>query len=119
MTSYILINLVHVDVSSLLITTVLREEWGFRSLVMSDWRGNNGTAEAFNTGHELEMPGQPVRRMKELISAALESGELTPETFDQRFEKVLDLPQRAGKFDNPGCLAEQSIDKSEQRQLIR
>ena len=53
MTSYNLVNGTHADMSKFLITDVLREQWGFKGLVMSDWGGTNSTAPSLNAGHDL------------------------------------------------------------------
>jgi beta-glucosidase len=119
MTSYNLVNGVHADMSKFLITKVLREEWGFKGLVMSDWGGTNSVAGSLNAGHDLEMPGPTKWRSGKQIAAALESGELSQKILDERVAKNLEFIQRCGKFDNPETPAEQAINKPEHRQLIR
>ena len=119
MTSYNLVNGVHADMSEFLITKVLREEWGFKGLVMSDWGGTNSTAESLKAGHDLEMPGPSKWRSGKQISAALESGELSQQVLDERVEKNLEFIRQCGKFDHPETPAEQAIDRPGHRQLIR
>lgn len=119
MTSYNLINGVHADMNNFLITKVLREEWKFSGLVMSDWGGTNSTAESLNAGHDLEMPGPAMRRTFEKVSAAIKNGELSEETLNKRVMKNLELLVRCDKFANPNIAPEQAIDLTEHRQLIR
>ena len=119
MTSYNLVNGVHADMSEFLITKVLREEWGFKGLVMSDWGGTNSTAESLMAGHDLEMPGPTKWRSGKQIQDALDSGALSMKVLDERVEKNLDFIKQCGKFDHPETPAEQAIDKPEHRQLIR
>lgn len=57
MTAYNKINGEHADSNAYLIQKILRAEWGWKGLVMSDWGGTNSTAEALNAGTDLEMPG--------------------------------------------------------------
>src|SRR3546814_15487956 len=58
-----------------LITDILRDEWGFDGLVMSDWYGTHSTAPATLAGLDLEMPGPPENRGPAL-RAAVDSGEV-------------------------------------------
>jgi beta-glucosidase len=119
MTSYNLVNGTHADASNFLITKVLREEWGFKGLVMSDWGGVNSTAEGLNAGHDLEMPGPALHRTFEKVSAAIKKGALTEETLNKRVKKVLELLVRTGKFENPTIDDEKAVDLPAHRQLIR
>ncbi|GJD04392.1 glycosyl hydrolase family 3 [Colletotrichum higginsianum] len=68
MTSYNKINGVHVSEDPLLLKQVLREEWGFKGLVMSDWFGTYSTSEALNAGLDLEMPGPTQWRVEPYYS---------------------------------------------------
>lgn len=119
MTSYNLVNGVHADMNEFLLTKVLREEWGFRGLVMSDWGGTNSTAESLNAGHDLEMPGPPLRRTVKMMKAAVDSGDLSQAVIDARVTKNLELLVRADKFSHPEIPEEQEIDRPEDRHLIR
>ena len=57
MTSYNRLNGSYVSEQAALINGLLRREWGFDGLVMSDWFGTRATAEALSAGLDLEMPG--------------------------------------------------------------
>lgn len=61
MTSYPRINGEHADTSRRLVHDILREEWGFDKLVMSDWGGLNATVGSIKATTDLEMPGPPIR----------------------------------------------------------
>ena len=119
MTSYNLINGVHADANKWLIDQVLRNEWGFNGLVMSDWGGTNTTAESINAGLDLEMPGPTVRRKIEDVKAAVEEGKVSEETINERVTAVLRLLDQTGTFQNPTIPDEKAIDKPEHRALIR
>lgn len=56
MTGYNRVNDLHCSENSFLISTVLRGEWGFKGLVISDWFGTYSTAESIRAGLDLEMP---------------------------------------------------------------
>ena len=81
-----------------LIETILRGEWGFDGLVMSDWFGTHTTADAANAGLDLEMPGPPAHR-GELLVKAVEAGDVTEATLDERVRGVLQLNERTGVLD--------------------
>lgn len=119
MTSYNLVNGTHADMNKYLIEDVLRKEWGFKGLVMSDWGGTNSTAESLEAGLDLEMPGPTIHRTVEKVQEALKSGKLSEKALNARVEKTLELLVRTGKFAKPGIDEEQAIDKPEHRALIR
>ncbi|KAL6247649.1 hypothetical protein RBB50_004997 [Rhinocladiella similis] len=119
MTSYNLVNGTHADAHYELITNILRKQWGFDGLVMSDWGGTNSVSQSLRAGQDLEMPGPPIKRTPRNIERALQSGELDKETLDRRVEAVLELLSRTGKFAKPEIIKEQAIDRPEHRKLIR
>ena len=119
MTSYNLINGTHADSNKQLITKVLREQWGFKGLVMSDWGGVNSTEESLNAGHDLEMPGPAQWRTLEKILSAIKAGKLSEQTLDDRVRKVLELLIQTGKFDDPTIPDEAAVDTPAHRELIR
>lgn len=100
MSAYNRLNGPYAGDSHWLLTTVLRDEWGFDGLVMSDWFGVKSTADAVNAGLDLEMPGPPVWRSEKLI-AAVHAGEVTVETVRERARNVLTLLERTGGLDEP------------------
>ncbi len=75
-----------------LLTDVLRGEWGFDGLVMSDWFGAHGPA-ALAAGLDLEMPGPPTA-LGHHLTAALEAGDATAEAIARAAQRVLDLIDR-------------------------
>jgi beta-glucosidase len=72
MTAYNCVNGTYIDMNSLLQKT-LRDEWGFKGLVMSDWGGTNSTVESVLTGCDLEMPGPPEKRGRLLLKHIAEN----------------------------------------------
>ena len=73
-----------------LLTTVLREEFGFRGLVVSDWGAVYHRVPALLAGLDLEMP-PALGRSPEAIVAAVEAGEVPVEVLDARVRTVLEL----------------------------
>lgn len=77
-----------------LLTTVLRQEWGFDGLVMSDWGAVYHRVPALEAGLELEMPPK-LGRSPEQVAAAVRAGELSEELLDQRAATVLELVRKS------------------------
>jgi beta-glucosidase len=97
---------------------ILKGEWGFEGIVMSDWFGTYDE-DVPAGGLDLEMPG-PARWMaKELVQKALDSGALSMEELDDKVRRLLGVLEKAGLFDNPELQPEQSEDKPEHRTIIR
>ena len=73
-----------------LLTTVLREEFGFEGLVVSDWGAVYHRVPALLAGLDLEMP-PALGRSPEAVVAAVEAGEVPTEVLDARVRTVLEL----------------------------
>ncbi|KAH7121802.1 glycoside hydrolase superfamily, partial [Dactylonectria estremocensis] len=88
MTAYNHLNGVHCDQHEWLLKDVLRGDWGWEGLVMSDWGGTNSVSAALNAGLDLEMPGPPrLRKTEDVVDAvkrgeALEDPDATGQTTD-------------------------------------
>ncbi|CAI6341698.1 unnamed protein product [Periconia digitata] len=119
MTAYNKINGCHADAHDFLLKKVLRGEWGWKGLVMSDWGGTNSTAAALNAGLDLEMPGPTQHRQFKAIKDAIDNGELLEVTVDARVRNILELIEKVGAFEHPEIPPEKSIDNPEHRLLIR
>ena len=72
------------------ITDIVKGEWGFRGVLMSDWFGTHTTAPTLNAGLDLEMPG-PARFLGAKAAAAVASGEVSP-------DRVADAAARVATF---------------------
>ncbi|KAF5547604.1 beta-glucosidase [Fusarium phyllophilum] len=90
MSSYNKVNGIHVSESKKLLKDILRSEWGFDGLVMSDWYGTYGCTDALNAGVDIEMPG-PSRHRADKALVAIISGKVSRKTIDDRTRKVLEL----------------------------
>jgi beta-glucosidase len=86
-----------------LLADVLRGEWGFDGLVMSDWFGLHSTVEGAKAGVDLEMPGPTLHRGERLL-AAIEAGEVSVDDVRALARRVLELMDRTGALhaDGPG-----------------
>lgn len=119
MTAYPKINGHYIDATSTWLNKVLRNEWNFDGLTMSDW-GAASTADCVANGLDLEMPG-PARQASPInIHTALREGKLKEHDIDARVRASLVLLERVGKFtDRRPTPEEQAIDRPEHRALIR
>jgi Beta-glucosidase-related glycosidases len=118
MSAYNKVNGVYASENHYLLTEILRDQWGFDGVVMSDWFGSHSTAPTVNAGLDLEMPG-PTRDRGEKLVAAVKAGEVSPETVRESARRILRLFERIGALDDPTIAPEQAIDKPEHRALIR
>lgn len=90
MTAYNLVNGVHCDSSRWLLRDVLRDEWGWKGLVMSDWGGTNTVSEAVDAGLDLEMPGPPRIRKAPRIVKCLAEGTVSEAKINERASSVIE-----------------------------
>ncbi|KAF6788168.1 thermostable beta-glucosidase B (glycosyl hydrolase family 3) [Colletotrichum sojae] len=119
MSAYNLINGVHCDSNDWLLKEVLRGEWGWEGLVMSDWGGTNSVADGIKAGMDIEMPGPPRIRKPAAVLAAVERGEVTEDTIDERVLTILEWTEKLNGFRDPTITVEKAIDRPEHRALIR
>lgn len=118
MSSYNRLNGTFTSEHNWLLTSVLREDWGYDGIVMSDWFGSHSTAPTINAGLDLEMPGPTRDRGQKLIDAVT-AGEVSVETIDQRVLAMLRLMERVGSLDDHRDHEERAEDRPEHRALIR
>ena len=118
MASYNKINGTYAGENPYTLTQILREEWGFDGVAMSDWLGTQSTAAAVNAGLDLEMPGPGVWRGEKLLHA-VENGEVSEATIDESVRRLLLLIERSGAFEHPAEAPEQAIDRPEHRAIAR
>jgi beta-glucosidase len=81
MASYNRLRGVHASENRYLLTNILKDEWGYDGVVVSDWGAVHSTAPAANAGLDLEMPGPP-KWFGDKLVAAVEAGEVDPGQID-------------------------------------
>ena len=118
MASYNKVNGVYASENADTLTRILRDEWGFDGLIMSDWYGTKSTAASVNAGLDLEMPGPAIWRGENLLQA-VKDGEVNEAIIDKRAHRVLQLIDKAGMFTQRATTPEQAIDRPEHRALAR
>ena len=88
MCSYNRINGVHSAQNHWLLTDVLRDEWGFEGIVMSDWGADHDRGASLNAGLNLEMPPSYT---DDQIVYAVRDGRITPAQLDRMAQGMIDL----------------------------
>ncbi len=95
MSSYNKINGTYTSQSKDLLTTVLRDEWGFKGLVMTDWFGGDDGAQQIAAGNDMLQPG--TQKQYDQIMEALQNGSLTEAQLDVCVKRCLELVKRSPK----------------------
>ena len=94
MCSYNKINGKFSSDNKMLLTDILRKEWGFEGLVVTDWGAMNDRIEAFKAGCDLEMPTS-CGFFDEEVKRAVEEGKLKEEDIDACVKRILMLTFKA------------------------
>lgn len=100
MNSYNRINGEYVGESHKYLTEILREQWGFEGIVVSDWGAVNDRVAALHAGLDLEMPASMGMNDKKVV-AAVKEGRLCEADVDLACERILALVYRFAKNAKP------------------
>jgi len=103
MSSYNLINGTYTSAREDLLTEILRNEWGFKGIVMTDWfggyagfeslKGTSNVTAQLTAGNDLLMPGMD--QQKKPILADLKSGKLSIDVLDRNIKRILELVMKS------------------------
>jgi beta-glucosidase len=97
---------------------ILRQEWGFDGVVMTDWFAGAHTVTAMNAGLNLEMPGSG-RAFGPAVATAVQQGRLEESAVTTSIEQLLAMFDRAGVFEATRFHEDQPVDQPEDRALLR
>jgi beta-glucosidase len=100
MTSYNLVNGEHMAQNAHYTVDLLRKEWGFDGVVMSDWVSTYDALATANSGLDIEMPSGVVFNRKTLIPL-IQAGKVKQATLDDKVRHLLRLAARMGWLDRP------------------
>ena len=98
MDSYNLTNGQHMSQNKYLLTDVVKKEWGFDGLIMSDWSGTYDGVEAANAGQDLEMPSG-LHMNQQTLKPAIDQGKVSVATIDDKVRRILRTAVRFGWLD--------------------
>ncbi|CAH8718455.1 glycoside hydrolase family 3 C-terminal domain-containing protein [Paenibacillus thiaminolyticus] len=93
MCSYNLLNGEYTSENEFLLKKILREEWGYDGVVLSDWTAVDNRVKGIKAGLDLEMPG-PAHYNTKAIVEAVQSGELEERQLDTCVRRILELVRR-------------------------
>jgi len=95
MSSYNQVNNYHATANRHLLTEILKQDWGWDGMVMSDWGAVHDTAGVVNAGNDLEMPGGGYLTASK-VAAALAAGQVTQAQIDDNVKRILRAIIRCG-----------------------
>jgi beta-glucosidase len=97
---------------------ILKGEWGYKGIVMSDWFGTYDR-DVPNGGLDLEMPGSGRWMSEEHVKRALDDGPLTEEAINNKVGRLLGLLDKAGLFGKQEFHPERADNNPKHRKIIR
>ena len=96
MTSYNKLNGPYAVQNHELLTTIVRDEWGWKGMYVSDWNAGDDAVAAMLAGNDMLQPGQP--KQYEAILAAAKSGKLPMEVLDANIKRILEYVVKTNSF---------------------
>lgn len=96
MTSYNYINGVYTSESKDLVTTILRDEWGYEGTVMTDWFGGKDGAKQMWAGNDMLQPGKA--EQFDSIVSGVRSGKLAEADLDRSVQRILNLVEKSPRY---------------------
>lgn len=101
MNAYNLLNGTYCSENDWLQNKVLRDEWGFKGAVVSDWGAVNDRVAGLNTGNDLEMPSSGGVNDAKIVEA-VKCGVIDETTLDERVDKLIDIILKGAANKKPG-----------------
>ena len=115
MSAYNKVNGLYNSENPYLLTNVLKNEWGFKGIVISDWGACHSTAASANAGLDVEMPHADY--FGQSLLDAVENWEVPEEKINEAVRRVLRTKFWAGVFENPVEPDESAVNTPEHQAL--
>ncbi len=120
MTAYPRINGVQCSENPMLLRQIIKNEWGFKGFILTDWGTKHTTVAAANSGLDLEMSGwgkfgEP--QFKFHLLDAVKNGEVAESTLDEMIYRILNQMKRFGYLDKKVEFPEGRLDAPEHQKL--
>lgn len=96
MTSYNKLNGPYVVQNHELLTTIVRDEWGWKGMYVSDWGGGDNAVAAMQAGNDMLQPGSDMQY--QAILAAAKNGQLSMEVLDANVKRILEYVVKTHNF---------------------
>ncbi len=96
MSSYNYINGTYTSESKELQTTILRDEWGYKGMVMTDWFGGKDAVAQMEAGNDMLQPGK--NEQYEAIVKGVQEGRLDEKVLDRNVRRILELILQTPRF---------------------
>ncbi|KAA3660451.1 MAG: glycosyl hydrolase, partial [Chloroflexi bacterium] len=109
MCAYNKVNGTFASEHDLLLNKILKDDWGFKGLVVSDWGAVRDRVAALKGGLDWEMPGPRERRVNEVV-AAVQSGELEEAVLDESVRRILRIVLMAAETPKGGAESDFDVD---------
>lgn len=96
MSSYNYVNGTYTSESKDLQTTLLRDEWGFKGMVMTDWFGGSDVVAQMNAGNDMLQPG--LQKQYDSLIVAAKSGVLDDAVLSRNVKRILEMIMKTPRF---------------------
>ena len=96
MSSYNYLNGIYTSENPELQTAMLRDEWGFRGMVMTDWFGGKDAVAQMVAGNDMLQPGTD--KQYEMIVSGVKEGRLDEAVLDRNVKRILEMILRTPRF---------------------
>ncbi len=118
MTAYNRLNGTFCTENDWLLRDILKSEWEFDGIVMTDWFSHVDTINSPRAGLDIEMPG-PARMFGPALAAAAADGQVDPAWVNEQAQRLLRFVDRVQGFDSPMADVESVVDLPEHRAVMR
>ncbi len=103
--------------SHYLLTDVLKDTWGFKGFVITDWLGTRSTKKAAFAGLDISMPYSENSLFGKPLLTAVQTGEVPIKVIDDKVRRILQVMEWAGNLDKGGIKATNSFDTTSHEEI--